>query len=91
LTILGHGRRKLIHHAVTAHPTAKWIAQQIVEAFPWDETPRHLVRDRDAVYGQVVKRRLRGLGIRDSDFGQPWATISYRNENAIRFTLGADQ
>jgi len=65
LVILGHGRRRLIHHAVTAHPTAEWIAQQIVEAFPGDQAPVYLVRDRDAVYGEVVKRRLRGLGIRD--------------------------
>jgi transposase InsO family protein len=64
LVILSHGRRKFIHHAVTAHPAAEWIARQIVEAFPWDETPEYLVRDRDAVYGEVVKRRLRGLGIR---------------------------
>jgi hypothetical protein len=35
LIVLDHGRRKLIHHAVTAHPTAEWIAQQIIEAFPW--------------------------------------------------------
>ena len=65
LLILGHGRRQLIHHAVTAHPTAEWVARQIVEAFPWDEAPRYLVRDHDAVYGLVVKRRLRALGIRD--------------------------
>jgi transposase InsO family protein len=65
LVILGHGRRRLIHHAVTTHPTAEWIAQQIVEAFPWDKAPEYLVRDRDAVYGEVTKRRLRGLGIRD--------------------------
>ncbi len=59
----GHGRRRLIRYAVTAHPTAEWIARQIVEAFPWDEAPKFLVRDRDAVYGEVAKRRLRGLGI----------------------------
>ena len=65
LVILGHGRRRLIRYAVTAHPTAEWMARQIVEAFPWDEAPEYLVRDRDAVYSEVVKRRLRGLGIRD--------------------------
>ena len=65
LVILSHGRRKLIYHAATTHPTAEWIARQIIEAFPWDEAPKYLVRDRDAVYGEVVKRRLRGLGIRD--------------------------
>jgi transposase InsO family protein len=65
LVILGHGRRRLIHYAVTAHPTAEWIAQQIVEAFPWDQAPEYLLRDRDSAYGEVMKRRLRGLGIRD--------------------------
>ena len=69
LLILGHGRRRLIHHAVTAHPTAAWVARQIVEAFPWDEAPEYLVRDRDAIYGEVVRRRLRGLGIRDRPIG----------------------
>ena len=74
LVILGHGRRRLIRYAVTAHPTAEWIARQIVEAFPWDEAPEYLVRDRDAVYGEVVKRRLRGLGIRDRPTAphSPW-------------------
>jgi transposase InsO family protein len=74
LVILGHGRRRLIHYAVTAHPTSEWVARQIVEAFPWDQTPTYLVRDRDDVYGAVVKRRLRGLGIRDRPVApaSPW-------------------
>jgi transposase InsO family protein len=74
LLVLGHGRRRLVHHAVTAHPTAEWIGRQIVEAFPWDGAPEYLVRDRDAVYGQVVRRRLRGLGIRDRSVAprSPW-------------------
>jgi transposase InsO family protein len=74
LFILDHGRRKLVHHAVTAHPTAEWIAQQIVEAFPWDGAPEYFLRDHDAVYGEVVKRRLRGLGIRDRPIAprSPW-------------------
>jgi hypothetical protein len=42
LVILGHGRGKLLHYAVTAHPNAEWIARQIVEAFPWGEAPRYL-------------------------------------------------
>jgi len=74
LVILGHGRRRLIRYAVTAHPTAEWIVRQIVEAFPWDEAPEYLVRNRDAVYGEVVKRRLSGLGIRDRPTAphSPW-------------------
>jgi transposase InsO family protein len=74
LVILGHGRRRLIRYAVTTHPTAEWMARQIVEAFPCDEAPEYLVRDRDAVYGEVVKRCLRGLGIRDRSTAprSPW-------------------
>ena len=41
----------------TAHPTAEWIAQQITEAFPWTQTPRYLIRGRDAIYGAAVTRR----------------------------------
>ena len=59
---------------MTAHPTAEWIARQITEAFPWDEAPRYLIRDRDAVYGSAVTRRLRAMGIRDKPIsaGSPW-------------------
>ena len=74
LVFLAHGRRELVHHAVTAHPTAEWVARQMTEAFPWDTAPRYLVRDRDAVYGHVVRRRLRALGIRDRPTAprSPW-------------------
>lgn len=74
LVFLAHGRREIVHHAVTAHPTAEWVARQMTEAFPWDTAPRYLVRDRDAVYGHVVRRRLRALGIRDRPTAprSPW-------------------
>jgi hypothetical protein len=52
-------RRDLVWINVTANPTAEWVARQITEAFPWDEAPRHLIRDRDRIYGSVVTRRLR--------------------------------
>ena len=58
LVIVRLARRELVWINVTAHPTADWITQQITEAFPWDEAPRYLIRDRDAVYGTVVTRRL---------------------------------
>jgi len=51
--IIGHGRRQLLWFAVTRHPTAEWLAQQIVEAFPWETAPAYLVRDNDGAYGQV--------------------------------------
>jgi transposase InsO family protein len=67
-------RRELVWVNVTAHPTAEWIARQITEAFPWNEAPPYLIRDRDRLYGSVVRRRLRAMGIRDRPIsaGSPW-------------------
>jgi transposase InsO family protein len=67
-------RRTLVWTNVTRHPTADWIARQITEAFPWDEAPRYLIRDRDGVFGAVVTRRLRAMGIRDKPIAatSPW-------------------
>jgi hypothetical protein len=59
------GRRDLVWINVTSYPTADWIARQITEAFPWNEAPRYMIRDRDRIYGTVVTRRLRAMGIRD--------------------------
>jgi putative transposase len=50
LVILAHERRRVVHVAVTDHPTAAWTAQQLREAFPWDEAPRYLVHDRDTAF-----------------------------------------
>src|SRR5215468_11266868 len=74
LVILGLERRRLVWTNVTANPTAEWIAQQISEAFPWDEAPRYLVRDRDTSYGAAVTRRLQAMGIRDRPImpHSPW-------------------
>jgi transposase InsO family protein len=74
LVIVRLARRELVWVNVTVHPTAEWIAQQITEAFPWEVAPRYLIRDRDAVYGAVVTRRLRAMGIRDKPIsaGSPW-------------------
>jgi transposase InsO family protein len=67
-------RRYLVCVNVTTNPTAEWIARQITEAFPWDVAPRYLIRDRDRVYGTLVTRRLRAMGIRDKPIapGSPW-------------------
>src|SRR5437773_4417508 len=50
LVVLAHRRRRVLHVNVTAHPTAEWTAQQIVDAFPEDTAPSYLLRDRDQVY-----------------------------------------
>ena len=47
LVIVRLGRRQLVWINVTPSPTAEWIAHQITEAFPWNEAPRYLIRDRD--------------------------------------------
>lgn len=65
LIILRHDRREIVHFNVTANPTAQWTAQQLVEAFPFDSAPRYLLRDRDGIYGDIVKRRIRSLAIED--------------------------
>ena len=63
--VLSHDRRRIIHSNVTEHPTAEWTAQQIVEAFPYDEAPRYLLRDRDSIYGEYFRRRVKSMGIEE--------------------------
>jgi transposase InsO family protein len=67
-------RRDLVWISVTLNPTAEWIAGQITEAFPWNETPLYLIRDLDRIYGDVTLRRIRAMGIRDKPIapGSPW-------------------
>ena len=74
LVILRHARRRLVRIAVTTNPTAEWIAGQVTEAFPWDEAPRHLLRDRDGAFGPAYIRRVRAMGIRDHPVAarSPW-------------------
>jgi transposase InsO family protein len=81
LVILRHQRRQLISLSVTANPTAEWIARQITDAFPWNEAPAYLIRDRDASYGRAVTGRLSSMGIRDHPTAprSPW-----QNERAER-------
>jgi putative transposase len=72
--ILAHERRRIMHVNVTEHPTAQWTAQQIVEAFPWDEAPCYLLRDRDRIYGDRFRQRVGNLGIEEVKIAphSPW-------------------
>jgi Integrase core domain len=74
LLVVGHGRRQLLWFEVTRHPTAKWLARQITEAFPWTSAPAYLVRDNDRAYGHVFTSRVRAMGIRDRPISpqSPW-------------------
>ena len=63
--VLRHDRRRVVHFNVTSHPTARWAAQQIVEAFPFEESPRFLLRDRDGIYGEHFSDRVEHMGIEE--------------------------
>jgi transposase InsO family protein len=85
--IIRHERRRIVSIAVTSHPTAEWIARQITDACPWQEAPHYLLRDRDGVYGEVVRQRLAAMGIRDRPIAarSPWQNgIAERLIGSIR-------
>ena len=56
--VLAHERRRILHCNVTAHPTPEWTGQQLREAFPFDQLPRYLLRDRDAIFGQDFREQV---------------------------------
>ena len=74
LVVMSHDRRKILQLSATTHPSAEWIARQLTEAVGWDRAPAYLIRDRDSIYGEIVKRRLRAMGIRDRPTAprSPW-------------------
>jgi len=72
--VLRHDRRRVVHFNVTPRPTARWTAQQVVEAFPFDSAPRFLIRDHDGIYGQDFCERVKYLGIEEVviAYRSPW-------------------
>lgn len=74
LVIVHLARRLLVWTDVTTNPTAEWIARHITEAFPWDDAPKYLIRDRDGIYGAMFRHRLRAMEIRDHPIAprSPW-------------------
>jgi putative transposase len=73
LVLLAHDRRRIRHVAITAHPTATWTAQQLREAFPWDEAPRYLLHDRDHAFDRL-QSTAKAMGIEDvrAALQAPW-------------------
>jgi transposase InsO family protein len=69
LVVLAHYRRRVVHfsvtESVTEHPTAAWTAQQLVDAFPDDSAPSYLLRDRDSVFGEYFRQRVKGMRIEE--------------------------
>src|SRR5438876_8025882 len=72
--ILQNSRRELLWLAVTAHPSADWIARRLTEAYGWQQAPPYIIRVRDCVYGGVFAHRLPAIGIRDRPIAprSPW-------------------
>ena len=64
LVIIAHERRRVLHVAVTAHPTGAWTAQQLREAFPCDSAPRYLIHDRDSAF-HAWRTTIEALGIEE--------------------------
>jgi len=77
LVILAHDRRRIVHFAVTAKPTAVWTAQQLREAFPWNGTPGYLIRDRDHAFDALAVT-AHAMGIQEvlTAPGAPWQNAS---------------
>jgi putative transposase len=63
--VLAHDRRRILHFNVTTHPTTEWTGQQLREAFPFDQLPRYLLRDRDAIFGDHFRGQVRAMGIEE--------------------------
>jgi len=72
--VLAHDRRRVVHFNVTAHPTAEWTAQQLREAFPFDQIPRYLLRDRDRIFGETFREQVKDMNIQEvlSAPRSPW-------------------
>jgi len=61
--VLAHDRRRILHFNVTTHPTAEWTAQQLREAFPFEQVPRYLLRDRDRIFGDEFTQQVESMDI----------------------------
>jgi putative transposase len=74
--VLSHERRRVVHFNVTSHPTAEWTSQQLLHAFPYDIVPQYILRDRDRIYGEDVRRQLKDMGIKQvlTAPRSPWQT-----------------
>jgi putative transposase len=72
--VLAHDRRRIVHFNVTADPTAEWTAQQLREAFPFDQIPRYPLRDRDGIFGREFRNDVEAMGIQEvlSARRSPW-------------------
>jgi putative transposase len=62
--IMELGTRRILHHKVTAHPTAEWTLQQFREALPGDNPYRFVIHDRDSIFSKRLDNAVTDLGVR---------------------------
>ena len=74
LFAIEHGRRKILHLNVTAHPTANWILQQLREAFAQAGPYRYVLLDHDTKFDAAVVAFLNctGLETKRTSVQAPW-------------------
>ena len=64
--VIDHGRRHILHFNATYNPTARWVIQQLREAFPFDMAPKYLIFDRDSIFDKDVVRFVWSAGTKPS-------------------------
>jgi len=79
---IDHGRRRILHFNVTANPAARWVIQQLRDAFPDEAFHRFLIFDNDSIFSADVARSIAGFGVhpRRTALQSPW-----QNGTAERF------
>jgi putative transposase len=72
--VIEHGRRKILHCNVTAHPTSGWVVQQLQEAFPEADPYRYIIFDHDSKFNVDVVRLLTATGLQPkrTSIQAPW-------------------
>jgi len=72
--VFDHGRRQVIHFAVTRRPHMGWVIQQLRESMPFGLQPKYLFRDNDGLYGHGVRVFLDSCGIEEvrTAYRSPW-------------------
>ncbi len=72
--IIDHGRREILHFGVTTNPSARWVIQQLREAFPYDSAPDHLIYDNDSIFSDKVTEAIRYFGMepKRTAYHSPW-------------------
>ena len=72
--VIGHGRRRILHVNVTAHPTSSWTIQQLREALPDEHCLRFLIHDNDTIFSDRVAEAIGNLGIESkrTAYRSPW-------------------